>query len=200
MPEHPPRWIRQSADDSLAAMRGLAEQDALLARVAEAAEHLAGVLSGGGRILAIGNGGSCAQAAHLAEELTGRYRSERPALGAVACTDGGHLTCTANDFGFEAVFERWVRGLGRRGDCLVALSTSGRSENVRRALSAAREMGCSTLGLLGGDGGPCAALCDRALVMPGSGSDRVQEAHMLAIHLLIEGIERALFPAAYTGR
>ena len=190
-------WVHASAAVSAAAISDLAADSAALDAVAAAADALAEVLRRGGRVLAVGNGGSCAQAAHLAEELSGRYRGNRAALGAIACTDASHLTCTANDFGYEAVFERWVRGLAREGDALVTLTTSGNSANVVAALAAAREIGMTSVGLLGGTGGACLPHCDHVLIAPGAGSDRIQEAHTLAIHLLVEGIERALFPELY---
>lgn len=190
-------WVHSSAAASAAAISALAADSAALEALGTAADALAGVLGAGGRVLAVGNGGSCAQAAHFAEELSGRYRDNRAALGAIACTDASHLTCTANDFGYEAVFERWVRGLARAGDGLVVLTTSGNSANVVAALGAAREIGMTTVGLLGGTGGACLSHCDHVLVAPGTGSDRIQEAHTLAIHLLVEGIERKLFPELY---
>jgi len=158
----------------------------------EGADALARVLERGGKVLICGNGGSSCDAAHFAEELTGRFRADRRPLAAIACTDAGHITCTANDYGFEEVFARWVRALGRKGDALVVLSTSGKSENIARALRAAREIGLSTIGLLGKDGGGCKGLCDSTIVVPGTTSDRIQELHMLILHAWVEGIERAL--------
>ncbi len=164
----------------------------LIAAINTGAAALAGVLERGGKILACGNGGSSCDAAHFAEELTGRFRADRRPLAAIACTDVGHLTCTANDYGFAEVFSRWTRALGRKGDALVVLSTSGSSENILRALRAGREIGMTTIGLLGKDGGACLELCGSAIVVPGATSDRIQELHMLILHAWVEGIERAL--------
>ncbi len=163
-----------------------------LERINACAVLLAGTLEGGGKVLLCGNGGSCCDAAHFAEELTGRFRKDRRPLAAIACADAGHLTCTANDYGFAEVFSRWVRALGRSGDALIVLSTSGASENIVRSLKAAQSAGLRTIGLLGKDGGACKSLCDEAIVVPGETSDRIQELHMLILHAWVEGIERAL--------
>lgn len=161
-------------------------------------ERIAGAISErvgkGGKILACGNGGSSADAMHFCEELTGRYRENRPAIAAIACVDAGHITCTANDYGYEFVFSRWVEALGREGDVLVALSTSGSSRNVLRAVEAARDGGVLTVGLLGKGGGVLRGLCDFDLVAPGETADRIQELHMLALHTLVGALERRLFP------
>lgn len=156
------------------------------------AEHLASVIRNGNKIMVIGNGGSSCDAAHFAEELTGRFRADRRPLAAIACTDVGHVTCTANDYGFEHVFSRWVEALGRPGDALIALSTSGNSANITRALRSAQRLGMRTIGLLGKGGGEARTLCDRAIVVPGDTSDRIQELHMLILHGWVEAIEAAL--------
>ena len=151
----------------------------------------------GGKALICGNGGSSADAMHFAEELTGRFRKERPALPALACTDAGHITCAANDYGFENVFSRWVEAHGRRGDVLIVLSTSGKSENIVRAVKAGEQAGCRTVALLGKDGGTLAGVCDFEWIVPGVESDRIQEIHMLILHALIEGVERMMYPENY---
>ncbi len=177
-----------------AALEALTADRALVARLNAVPALLAERLRSGGKIMACGNGGSCADAMHFAEELTGRFRGTRPALAALACTDAGHVTCAANDFGWEAVFARWVEALARPGDVLVALSTSGNSPNIVRALGAARQRGATAIALLGGDGGVVVrqGAADHAFILPGSGSDRIQELHMLTLHAWVEGIERAL--------
>ena len=163
-----------------------------------AADMLAQALRDGGKVLACGNGGSACDAMHFCEELTGRYRADRPPLAAISLTDVGHITCVANDYGFDEVFARGVRALGRRGDVLVALSTSGNSENIVRAVAAAREAGMETIGLLGRDGGKLAGVCDLEWIVPGvpagtPTADRIQEVHMLVLHALVEGVEGRLF-------
>ena len=146
----------------------------------------------GGKILAVGNGGSCADAMHFCEELTGRYRDDRPSIGAIACTDPGHITCTGNDYGFDRVFSRWVEGVGREDNVLVVLSTSGNSANIIHAVEAATRIGMHTAALLGKGGGKLAGVCDTEWVVPGETSDRIQELHMLVLHALVGSIERTL--------
>jgi D-sedoheptulose 7-phosphate isomerase len=149
-------------------------------------------LAAGNKVLLCGNGGSACDAAHFAEELTGRFRADRPPLAAITCTDIGHITCTANDYGFEHVFSRWITALARPGDCVILLSTSGNSPNLIHAARAARSARASTLALLGKDGGDLKPLCEHHLIFPGDTSDRIQELHMLTLHTLVEGIERLL--------
>lgn len=168
------------------------------AKVEQVAEILAASFRAGCKVLACGNGGSACDAMHFCEELTGRFRNDRPALAAVACVDPGHLTCAANDFGFENVFSRWVEALGRKGDVLIALSTSGNSENVVRAIKAAREAGLTTVTLLGRDGGLLKGRADVEWIVPGDAAERIQELHMLILHVLVESVEQRMFPRAET--
>lgn len=180
----------------------LAEADAARAHAAALAERVSGVvqacqdsLAGGGRLFFCGNGGSMAEAMHLATELSVRLRSHvaRDSLpGLALAADAATLTAGGNDFGFDQVFARPLRGLARRGDVLLVLSTSGRSANVVIALQAARGMGVVTVGLLGGDGGPAAALCDHLLLVPGCSTARTQEVHLLLGHALLELLEDRL--------
>jgi D-sedoheptulose 7-phosphate isomerase len=161
------------------------------------ADEMASALAEGGRLLSCGNGGSLCDAMHFAEELSGRYRDDRPALSALALTDPGHMSCVANDFGYDDVFARAVSAHGRAGDVLLAFSTSGNSPNVLAALRTAREVGMRAFGLLGRDGGGALALCDRALVVPARDSGRIQEIHIKVVHSMIELIERRLHPENY---
>jgi D-sedoheptulose 7-phosphate isomerase len=152
-------------------------------------------LRAGGKLMFCGNGGSAADAQHLATELLVRLRAshERPALPGLALTlDPAVLTATANDYGFEYGFERPLRGLGRAGDVLFGISTSGRSPNVVRALAAAREMGIATVGLLGGTGMPARELCDHVLLVPDTETARVQECHIALGHAIVELLEERL--------
>jgi len=163
-------------------------QEALL----EVVGSISGVLAAGGTLFTCGNGGSAAQALHLAEELVGRYRSDREPLRAVClCADPTSLTCIANDFGFDQVFARPLRALARPGDVLLVLSTSGRSPNLLRALEDARELGVHCLGLLGGEGGPALPLCHAAVTVHACDSAAVQEAHLATIHIICETLESA---------
>lgn len=153
---------------------------------------LAAAIKGGHKILICGNGGSSCDANHFAEELTGRFRKDRPPIAAIACTDVGHVTCVGNDYGFDHVFARWVTALGRPGDVLIVLSTSGNSANVRAALAAGQTAGLVTVTLLGKAGGAMAGAAQHELIVPGETSDRIQELHMLVLHAWCEGLEREL--------
>ena len=153
---------------------------------------LAGVYRDGGKAMAAGNGGSMADALHFAEELTGRFRRERRPLPAMALGESTHLTCVGNDYGFDHVFSRMVEAFGQRGDLLVLLSTSGNSKNLVLAAEAARERGVTVVGMLGRGGGALAPLCDVVVMAPGETSDRIQEIHMLVLHVAIEAAEREL--------
>ena len=182
-PTHVEARIRRSVE-TLGALAPLAGD------IADAALALGRASASGATIYTCGNGGSAAQALHLAEELVGKYKAPRPPIGAVCLNaDPTALTCIANDFGFEEVFARQAQALLREGDALVVLSTSGASENIRRALQTARERGAITLALLGRDGGVCRALADYAIVVPDDASETIQEAHQLLVHLLVEGVE-----------
>lgn len=161
--------------------------------ISRAAELLISVLTSGHKLLICGNGGSAADSQHIAAELTGRFITERRALPAIALsTDTSALTSIANDYGFEQVFARQVAALGRSGDCLIAISTSGKSPNVVRAAETARAAGMHTIGLLGRDGGLLRILCDPAIVVPSEVTARIQEAHIFIGHVLCEMIEQAL--------
>ena len=148
-----------------------------------------------GKLLIAGNGGSLCDAMHFAEELTGFFRQKRPALPAIALADPGHLSCVSNDLGFEHVFARALEALGTRGDLFIALTTSGQSLNLIRAIEVARHKGLKTIAFLGKGGGALRGWADFEILIEGCiTSDRVQEAHMAAMHILIEMVERVLFP------
>lgn len=161
-------------------------------RIDAIATVLAERFRAGSKVLVCGNGGSLADAVHFAEELTGRFRADRPALPAIAIAEPGHLTCTANDYGFERVFSRGVEALGRPGDVLIGLSTSGNSRNVLLAFEAARGIGMKTIAFLGKGGGAARGTCDIEVIAPGETADRIQELHMLALHIVVELVERKL--------
>lgn len=144
----------------------------------------------GNKIISCGNGGSMCDAMHFAEELSGKYRNDRPAYPALSISDPAHLSCVANDFGYEFVFSRMIEAIGRKGDVLFAISTSGNSENVLNAIAAAKAKGMLVIGLTGNDGGKMAALSDTEIRAPRSEySDRVQEIHIKVIHTLIDYVE-----------
>ena len=166
-------------------------------RVQLFADKLAATFRAGCKALSCGNGGSMSDAMHFAEEWSGRYRKERPALPAIAFSDPGHMSCVANDYGFAEVFARQVQALGKEGDLLLMLSTSGNSPNLLRAAEEARAKGVTTVGLLGKGGGALLPLCDLPIVVPGNTSDRIQELHIKIIHIVIETVERSMFPDLY---
>ena len=150
-------------------------------------------LAGGGKVLACGNGGSASDAQHLVAELVGRYLKERRALPAVALNaDGSVLTCLSNDYDYERVFARQVEALGRPGDLLLAISTSGRSPNIVRVLKVSRDLGLRTAALLGRDGGPALAEAELSIVVPSQETARIQECHGLMIHLMCEALDLLL--------
>jgi len=151
----------------------------------------------GKKVLICGNGGSTTDAMHFAEELTGRFRKERRALPAIALTDPSHITCVANDYGFEEIFARGVEAYGKEDDVLIAISTSGNSQNIFNAVKKAAELKMTTFGLLGKDGGKLNGICDLQLIASGNTTDRIQEIHITVLHIIIEIIERILFPDNY---
>jgi D-sedoheptulose 7-phosphate isomerase len=184
--------MAEQSVDALAEHLALAIQvEQLLPRVDEVGDLLVGALAVAGRIYTFGNGGSAVDANHFAEELVGRFQRERRPLPAQSlANDSAAITCIANDYSFDEVFERQVRAFARPGDVVLAFSTSGRSENVVRGLAAARELGATTVLLGGGDGGPAAAHADHALVVPSSSTARIQEMHVFLLHVLIDKIDR----------
>jgi D-sedoheptulose 7-phosphate isomerase len=183
-------------EGSLAAIGFLRDQIEAVCQICDAVNE---TLGKGGCIYTCGNGGSAAQALHLAEELIGRYRSDRPAQRGVCLNaDATALTCIANDFGFDQVFARQCQALLTPADVLVVLSTSGNSPNVVNALRVAGERGATGIGLLGKDGGACLPLCDHAIAIPGGDSAHVQEAHQVLIHLICEAVELAQAAATTT--
>jgi len=164
--------------------------DSLDALVGEVALRITESLRQGGKVMFCGNGGSAADSQHLAAEFTGRFiKDRRPLAGLALSTDSSALTCIGNDYGFDDVFSRQVAGLGRAGDCIVGISTSGNSSNVIRAFDVAREAGIVTIGLLGRDGGKLAALSDYAIIVPSDVTARIQEAHILIGHTLCGAVE-----------
>jgi D-sedoheptulose 7-phosphate isomerase len=164
-----------------------------LASVDEASQAFIQSIGAGGKVLSCGNGGSLCDAMHFAEELSGRYRENRRALPALACSDPSHMSCVGNDYGYNQVFARFVEAIGRPGDVLLAISTSGQSANVIAAAQQARAQGMVVVGLTGKDGGALAGLCDHEVRVPWHGyADRIQEVHIKVIHAWIDAIERAI--------
>lgn len=176
--------------------RALSELNDLLPKIADLSPHVQRLCdalqtcwNNGGKMLIAGNGGSCADAMHFAEELTVRFQKNRRALAAMALCDPTVLTCAANDFGYEAVFSRQVEAFGKLGDVFIGITTSGNSENILRALATARSQGLITVGMLGKDGGKARGLVDINLTIPHTLTSRVQEGHKILIHTICEWVD-----------
>ena len=182
-----PEKIGRAIDDcveTIAGLRGRLEQIDAICRVVVLA------LKTGAKVLTAGNGGSAAEAMHMAEELIGRFRCDRVSLPAVSlAADATVLTCIGNDYGFESIFSRQIEGLGQPGDVLVVFSTSGNSRNVLNALKAASSRGVISIALLGKTGGAAAGIADYEIVVPGNSTERIQEAHQLLLHIILEAVE-----------
>lgn len=164
-----------------------------LLKIASAGELLVSSIKNGGKIISCGNGGSMCDAMHFAEEMTGRFRENRKALPAVSVSDASHISCVGNDYGYEEIFSRYVDSIGSKEDVLLAISTSGNSENVLRAAKVAKEKGIKVVGLTGKSGGKLADLCDVEIRVPHNGyADRIQEIHIKVIHSLIHFVEENL--------
>ena len=184
--------IRAQISASADTILGLTQQVDFISR---SGALLIEALRDGGAVLTAGNGGSAAEAMHMAEELTGRFRGDRRSLPGISLNaDGTLLTCIGNDYGFDAIFARQIEGLGRAGDVLVLFSTSGKSSNLARALEAARGKNMRVIGLLGQDGGALAGLSDIEILVQGASTERIQEAHQVVMHIWLDAIEAA-FPA-----
>jgi D-sedoheptulose 7-phosphate isomerase len=183
--------IAKEIQENIAVTTELARS--LPAKIAEAANLIVESLRTGGKVLVFGNGGSATEAEHFVAELVGRYRLDRQPLAAIALTtDSGVLTSIANDYGFDQIFSRQLRGIARPGDIAIAISTSGNSPNVLEAVECARTMGLATLGLTGGTGGKLADRVQLCLKVPSDCTARIQEAHALVVHLLCGLVENAL--------
>ena len=190
--------IRASLEEAHHALDRLLNDEPTLQAVETAATALIATFRSGGKAYSCGNGGSMCDAAHFAEELTGRYRKNRPGIAAIAMNDPGHLTCVANDFGYDHVFSRYLESHGRAGDSLIALSTSGTSPNVIKAVETAKRLGVVAIVLTGRPGSTLAEMADICICTPaGEFADRVQELHIKVLHILIEMVERELHPENY---
>ena len=185
--------VLAALNDARDALDALISNEKTIEAVVAAAGLMADAVEGDGKVMSCGNGGSLCDAMHFAEEMTGRYRSNRRPYAALAISDASHMACVGNDYGYEEVFSRYVEAHGRKGDVLLAITTSGTSRNIVKAAEVARRKGVKVVALTGRDETPITELADVSIVTPaGRWADRVQELHIKCIHILIELIERQL--------
>lgn len=185
--------VLAALNDARDALDALISNEKTIEAVVAAAGLMADSVEGDGKVMSCGNGGSLCDAMHFAEEMTGRYRSNRRPYAALAISDASHMACVGNDYGYEEVFSRYVEAHGRKGDVLLAITTSGTSRNIVKAAEVARRKGVKVVALTGRDETPITELADVSIVTPaGRWADRVQELHIKCIHILIELIERRL--------
>jgi len=186
-----------SYKDELELLKEFIKKEEELNLTEKVANSLANTFKTGNKVLICGNGGSNCDALHFAEEFTGKFRKERKALPAIALSDSSHITCVGNDYGFDYIFSRGVEAYGKKGDFFIGISTSGNSKNIIEALKIAKDLGMTTCLLLGKDGGVLKNQSDFEFIIPGVTSDRIQEIHMMILHIIIEGVEKELFPENY---
>lgn len=185
--------VLAALNDARDALDALISNEKTIEAVVAAAGLMADAVEGDGKVMSCGNGGSLCDAMHFAEEMTGRYRGNRRPYAALAISDASHMSCVGNDYGYEEVFSRYVEAHGRKGDVLLAITTSGTSRNIVKAAEVARRKGVKVVALTGRDETPITELADVSIVTPaGRWADRVQELHIKCIHILIELIERRL--------
>ena len=187
------RLIQSSLSEARTLLTQFIEHPDTIKKMTQMVATIQSVFEKRGRVFVCGNGGSMCDAMHFAEEWTGRFRKDREPMPVIALGDPSHLTCVANDFGFESVFSRLIQALGHSGDLLIAISTSGNSENIIQAVNTAKLRCMTVCGMLGKDGGRLKSECDQYIIAPGKTSDRIQEIHMLVFHILIEAIEERMF-------
>ncbi len=190
-------FIKSSLNEAKTVLELFLEDENNLVSISKFCEMLVNTFQNSNTIFTCGNGGSMCDAMHFSEEWTGRFRRDRKAMPAIAISDPSHITCTANDYGFQYIFSRVVEGLGKEGDLLLGISTSGNSQNIIEAVSSAADKKMKTVCLLGKDGGKLKETCDLPIIVPAETSDRIQEVHIKIIHIVIETVERKLFPELY---
>ncbi|MCC8365447.1 MULTISPECIES: D-sedoheptulose 7-phosphate isomerase [Xenorhabdus] len=188
--------IRSELSEAVETLTNFLNDNANIDAIQKAAVLLADSFKAGGKVLSCGNGGSHCDAMHFAEELTGRYRENRPGYPGIAISDPSHLSCVSNDFGYDYVFSRYIEAVGQQGDVLLGISTSGNSGNIIKAIEAARAKGMKVITLTGKDGGKMAGTADVEIRVPHFGyADRIQEIHIKVIHILIQLIEKEMVKA-----
>ena len=185
--------IKSELTEAAEVLNAFLSDDHNIAQIEAAAKLIADSFKQGGKVLSCGNGGSHCDAMHFAEELTGRYRENRPGYPGIAISDPSHLSCVSNDFGYDFVFSRYVEAVGMQGDVLFGLSTSGNSGNILKAIEVAKAKGMKTIALTGKDGGKMAGVADVEIRVPHFGyADRIQEVHIKIIHIVIQLIEKEM--------
>ncbi|KYG81505.1 phosphoheptose isomerase [Roseivirga ehrenbergii] len=188
--------IKQELQEAAKVLENFLDNEQNIEAIEKAAQAFVDTINNDGKIFSCGNGGSHCDAMHFAEELTGRYRENRRALPAIAISDPSHISCVSNDFGYESIFSRYIEGLGREGDAVLAISTSGNSKNILRAATVAKQRKMKVIALTGKNGGELAELADVEIRVPHMGyADRVQEIHIKVIHILIQLIEKGTIDA-----
>ena len=190
-------YVNAAFDDAFNTLKKFVDNKTNIENMGKAVATFVSTLKDDGRILSCGNGGSMCDSMHFVEELTGRFRKDRPPLAAMSMGDPSHITCVANDYGYEYIFSRHVQAWGRKGDSLLAISTSGNSLNVVLAVEKKKKKGMHVIGLLGKDGGKLKDMVDISFIVENTVSDRIQEVHIKLIHMFIEGIEREMYPDHY---
>lgn len=190
-----PETIRTYLEEARSILDVFLSDEKNIRSIQGAAELITTAVAAGKKAISCGNGGSMSDAMHFAEELTGRFRDDRPGIAAIAISDPSYMSCVANDYGYEFVFSRFIESMGNEGDVLLAISTSGNSPNVINAIAAARQSGMNIIGLTGKSGGRMAGLCDVEIRAPKSDfADHAQEIHIKVIHCLIMAVEQSLKP------
>ena len=189
--------IRNSYLTAFETVKAFVENEENIEKTEKIAQELSQAYKNGKKSLIAGNGGSNCDAMHFAEEFTGRFRKDRKALPSISISDSSHITCVGNDYGFDFIFAKAVEAFGQEGDFFFWISTSGNSKNIIGAVKSAKERNLKTVALLGKDGGKLKGVCDYEFIIPGETSDRIQEVHMMILHIIIEGVERILFPENY---
>ena len=191
-------YVIEALSEAQKMLNSMISNDQTISRVVKASQIFINSLENKGTIFSCGNGGSMSDAMHFAEELSGRYRKNRRALSAIAISDPGHLSCVSNDFGYQKIFSRYLEANARTGDSLLAISTSGKSENVIAAVEYAKQSGLQVVSLTGKEGSKIGLISDIDICVGSAPfADRVQELHIKAIHMIIELIERSFFPENY---
>lgn len=191
-------YVEDALDKANKALLNLINSPDQISNIYLAINLMVDSIKKGGHIFACGNGGSLCDAMHFAEELTGRYRKNRPALPGIAISDASHIACIGNDFGYDEVFSRYLEANARSQDCLIAISTSGKSRNIVKAIQAAQNKGLRIIFLSGKENCAVTKLCNVSIITSaGDWADRVKELHIKILHIFIEGIERSLFPENY---